>query len=160
MVTLQEIIPALPLLESGRLIYLAGRFADLPKPGFETQLNHETVGRLTIFHWLQSLGLENDVQERIFKAHAKKNEWKFFFDWIHNQTRVATGNAIRPALHIADSKCSIVTPRETSRAWYNFMEDQWEPADDYETVHSCHLRVSFKRLEHRWKYACKTPAES
>jgi hypothetical protein len=151
-VKLKAAIDALPLLDGGKVIYLVGKFADAPKPGFEDTLSVVAARRVVIFHWMTSIGIESDAQERIYKHYAK--------DYFENPVLLGLDKVPSLKLGIGDMRYSFLLPNE-NKLCYDFVEGESlaDTATMLETVIICDTQESLRRFLQRCNHASKAPTK-
>ena len=155
MPTLAQAIPALPLLDSGKVVFLAGKLMGEPKPGFDAELSPVKVRRLVLFHWMTSIGVEADLQERIYKEHAPTA--------FENPVLLGLNNVASLKLAIGDMRYSAILPRHGM--CYDFVVDEQVEDRATETLIICDVQEALyrfnQRISHqRVKHARATSAKS
>lgn len=150
MPTLAQAIPALPLLDRGKVVFLAGKLSGDPKPRFDDELSVIKVRRLVLFHWMTSIGLEADLQERIYKEQIAP----IFEDPV----RLGLNSVPSLKLAIGDMRYSLILPRQGM--CYDFVEDEQVNDVAPETLIICDVSESLRRFNQRLKHASTTPAKS
>jgi hypothetical protein len=139
--TLKSILPALPLLEAGRVSYLLGRFVGGTKPTEATQFSDEELLRVAFFHWMTALDVDPSHQESIY------GRWKAYL-------------FAAQLLALGDSHHASILPRIDTPI-YDYVEDEDIVTSglDYETIICCDLKVLLSRFKQRCVHASSTPAQ-